>query len=79
MVRERALAIYLMATGIKGTSSMHLHRDLGVTQKTTWTNGRYRHADGCELHDGRRAGILDHETISKPGFLKYMGSTRRHR
>ena len=35
-----------MATGIKGTSSMHLHRDLGVTQKT-WTNGRYRHADGA--------------------------------
>ncbi len=31
-----ALAIYLMATGIKGTSSMHLHRDLGVTQKTAW-------------------------------------------
>ena len=31
-----ALAIYLMAIGIKGTSSMHLHRDIGVTQKTAW-------------------------------------------
>ena len=30
------LAIYLLATGIKGTSSMKLHRDLGVTQKTAW-------------------------------------------
>ena len=31
-----ALAIYLMMTGIKGTSSMKLHRDLGITQKTAW-------------------------------------------
>ena len=31
-----AIATYLMTTGIKGTSSMKLHRDLGVTQKTAW-------------------------------------------
>ncbi len=31
-----AFAIYLMTTGIKGQSSMKLHRDLGVTQKTAW-------------------------------------------
>ena len=31
-----AIAIYLMTTGIKGTSSMKLHRDLSVTQKTVW-------------------------------------------
>ena len=31
-----AMAIYLMMTGLKGTSSMKLHRDLGVTQKTAW-------------------------------------------
>ena len=31
-----ALALYLLTTGIKGTSSMKLHRDLGVTQKTAW-------------------------------------------
>ncbi len=31
-----AWAFYLMATGLKGTSSMKLHRDLGVTQKTAW-------------------------------------------
>ena len=30
------MAIYLMMTGIKGTSSMKLHRDLGITQKTAW-------------------------------------------
>ena len=31
-----AIAVYLMMTGIKGTSSMKLHRDLTVTQKTAW-------------------------------------------
>ena len=31
-----AMAMYLLSTGLKGTSSMKLHRDLGVTQKTAW-------------------------------------------
>ena len=31
-----ALATYLLNTGLKGQSSMKLHRDLNVTQKTAW-------------------------------------------
>ena len=31
-----AFALYLLATDLKGTSSMKLRRDLGVTQKTAW-------------------------------------------
>lgn len=31
-----AIAICLIATGIKGVSSMKLHRDLGITQKSAW-------------------------------------------
>ena len=31
-----AIAIYLMSTNIKGISSMRLHRELEVTQKTAW-------------------------------------------
>ena len=34
--RTWALATYLLTTGIKGTSSLKLRRDLGVTQKTAW-------------------------------------------
>ena len=30
------LALYLLSTGIKGTSSMKLHRDLDITQKSAW-------------------------------------------
>ena len=31
-----ALATYLLNTGLKGQSSMKLHRDLSITQKTAW-------------------------------------------
>ncbi len=31
-----AMALYLLLTGLKGVSSMKLHRDLDVTQKTAW-------------------------------------------
>lgn len=34
--RTWVLAIYLLTTSLKGQSSMKLHRDLGVTQKTAW-------------------------------------------
>lgn len=30
------VAIYLLTTGIKGVSSMKLHRDLGITQRSAW-------------------------------------------
>ena len=50
-----AVAIYLMTTGLKGTSSMKLHRDLGVTQKTAWYLAhriRENFADACEPFEG---------------------------
>ena len=31
-----AIAIYMMSTSLKGTSSMKIHRELGITQKTAW-------------------------------------------
>ena len=40
-----AIAIYLWAVNLKGTSSMKLHRDLGITQKSAWfLNHRLREA-----------------------------------
>ncbi len=30
------IAIYLLTTSLKGVSSMKLHRDLGITQKSAW-------------------------------------------
>ena len=31
-----AIATYLLTTSLKGVSSMKLHRDLGITQKSAW-------------------------------------------
>ena len=31
-----AIAIYMVATNLKGVSSMKLHRELGITQKSAW-------------------------------------------
>ena len=35
-LRKWAFALYLETTSLKGVSSMKLHRDIGVTQKTSW-------------------------------------------
>ena len=44
-LRKWVVGIYLMTTNLKGVSSMKLHRDLGITQKTAWhMNHRIREA-----------------------------------
>ena len=35
-IQKWAFGIYLMSTSLKGVSSMRLHRDLGISQKTAW-------------------------------------------
>ena len=50
-----AIAIYLMTTNIKGVSSMKLHRDLGITQKSAWFLAhRIR-----ETYEDQAAGLFD--------------------
>ena len=34
--RKWVIALYLMSTGIKGTSSMKIYRDVGIRQATAW-------------------------------------------
>ena len=38
-LQKWAIAIYLMATNLKGISSMKLHRDLGISQNAAWHLG----------------------------------------
>ena len=35
-VRKWVIGMYLLSTNLKGVSSMKLHRDLGITQKSAW-------------------------------------------
>ncbi len=54
-LRKWALAFYLFSTNLKGVSSMKLHRDLGITQKSAWHLGhRIRETwdDATELFAG---------------------------
>lgn len=44
------LAMYLMMTDLKGKSSLKLHRDLGVTQKTAW-HLAHRIREGMKIED----------------------------
>lgn len=54
-LKKWAFAIYLCSTNLKGISSLKLHRDLGITQKSAWfMSHRIREAllDGGCLFEG---------------------------
>ena len=53
-LQKWAIAIYLVTTSLKGVSSMKLHRDLGITQKSAW----------FMLHRIREAFDIDGDTFS---------------
>ncbi len=67
-LRKWVFAIYLEMTGLKGVSSMKLHRDLGVTQKTAW----------FMLHRIREAWGQAQETFAGPveADEAYFGGVR---
>ena len=72
-LQKWALAVYLLATGIKGVSSMKLHRDLGITQKTAWHLG-HRIREALEDHRGLFSGPV--ESTRPTSGAKSVTSTR---
>ena len=51
-IRKWAIAVYIVSTSLKGVSSMKLHRDLDVTQRTAvFMLRRLRKAWGSESED----------------------------
>ncbi|MDE0440200.1 MAG: IS1595 family transposase [bacterium] len=51
-LRKWAYAIYLDLTSLKGVSSMKLHRDIDVAQKTAWFMQQRIREAFCELAPG---------------------------
>ncbi len=53
-----AMAFYLYSTNLKGVSSMKLHRDLGITQKSAW-HMAHRVREAWNVETGRMAGPVE--------------------
>ena len=74
--RVWALAVYLMSTNLKGVSSMKLHRDLGVTQKTAWYLA-HRIRRTFEAETGPFAGPVEVDETYIGGKRKNMSRRKR--
>ena len=78
-MRKWAIAIYLCLTSLKSVSSMKLHRDLGVSQKTAWFMlHRIREAWAVET-GGAFAGPVEADETFVGGKSKNMHAKERKR
>ncbi len=72
-LRKWAIAIYLTLTSLKSISSMKLHRDLGISQKSAWFMlHRLRQAWAVESDAGPYAGPVEVDET-------YMGGRERNK
>ena len=75
--RDWAIAIYLVTTSLKGVSSMKLHRDLDITQKSAWHLAhriRKAMADGAVLPF---SGPVEADECYLGGKRKNMSNAKR--
>ena len=73
-----ALAVYLMTTNLKGVSSMKLHRDIGVTQKTAW-HMEHRIREGWGLDKEKFAGPVEADETYIGGLEKNKRESKKLR
>ena len=72
-----AIAIYLLTTGIKGVSSMKLHRDLGITQKSAWHLAHRIRENFADEHGGMFSGPVEIDETFIGGKAKNMHAHKR--
>ena len=75
-LRKWAIAIYLVSTSLKGVSSMKLHRDLEVTQKTAWFMA-HRIREALSADDDMMRGPAEVDETYPGGRWKGMHAKRR--
>ena len=77
-MQKWVIAIYLHMTSLKGVSSMKLHRDIGVTQKTAWFMlQRIREAFRRDDDDDPMGGPVEVDETYVGGRRKNMPKAKR--
>ena len=71
-----AFAVYLVTTNLKGVSSMKLHRDLGVSQKTAW-HLAHRIREAWKANNPAFVGPVETDTTYIGGKLGNMHAKKR--
>ena len=76
-IRKWVYAIYLDATSLKGVSSMKLHRDIRVTQKTAWFMQQRIREAFAEVGPLTFNGPVEVDETYVGGLRKNMSTARR--
>ena len=77
-LRKWAIAIYICLTSLKSVSSMKLHRDIGVSQRTAWFMlHRIREAWAVDSEDDSFNGPVEADEAYFGGQRKNMSNARR--